>query len=333
MDSHLYALWFENSPFDGEQEELARRAARTVMDRHFGAGKVVAAHDAALATGQRYVGQAEKTPEEVSLWLDAINEAYRAAWSAAGLPPMTDELYRDNPQLADSCVMVGRTFPSHACAEGGLTFRVFDAWVEWSVFEPFDDPSVAGRAREELWARFGSQEAVLEARRACELAGGLFAPEPQALQVAAWREAIRSALANAIEDIARYDADAGERILAHPNLKRCHIEVGRCRPEEFGGPPGPNADFVDDNWRTRWLVDLEQRPQARHASGMAFAVDESVPQLRVELVPSADGDERLEGAWHVQRPADVVGRLAAQALQLVLERKIGLASEQVAHRP
>ncbi|WP_457356072.1 hypothetical protein [Roseateles sp. P5_D6] len=46
-----YALWFELSPFSEDTEPAARGVARKILDRHFGAANVVAAHQTALATG------------------------------------------------------------------------------------------------------------------------------------------------------------------------------------------------------------------------------------------------------------------------------------------
>jgi hypothetical protein len=318
VDQHAYSLWFENSPFDAEQEALARRVARTILDRHFGEWNVLAAHDAALATGQRYCSTAGHTPQPVSLWLDAIGEAYRAAWAAAGLPAPTAELHRDNPQLNDSCAMVGRSLPEYANEVGGLTFRLFDVWICWSVFEPFEDTSVAHQAHEELWARFGSQEAVLEARHACEAAGGLFAPDPQPPAVVAWRKQIALVMEGMIQNMVELDPDAAKRVSAHPDRDRCILEVGRCRPQEFGGP-GPSE--VSD-WRPWWVVEDANPLRVRHACGMSFAVDASIPALGVRRIEDAEVDERLEGGWQVQRLSEVAERLAAEALQLVLEHRM-----------
>lgn len=318
MDHHAYSLWFENSPFDEEQEELARRAARSVLDKHFGEWNVLAAHDAALATGLPHGGASEQPPKPVSLWLDAIGEAYRAAWSAAGLPPLTAELQRDNPQLNESCVMVGRALPDHANRVGGLTFRLFDVWSCWSVFEPFDDPTIAHQAHDELWARFGSQEAVLEARLACEAAGGLFAPEPKPPAVVAWRRQIKLVLESMIQNVVEFDADAAKRISEHPDRDRCILEVGRCRPQEFGGPRP--TQVLD--WRPWWVVEKTSPLRVRHACGMTFEVDASIPALSVRRIGDAEVDERLEGGWQVQRLSEVAERLAAEALQLVLEHRM-----------
>jgi hypothetical protein len=318
MDPHAYSLWFEHSPFDEEQEELARRAARFVLDKHFGQWNVLAAHDAALATGLPHGGAHERPPKPVSLWLDAIGEAYRAAWSAAGLPPLTAELQRDNPQLNESCVMVGRALPHYAYRVGGLTFRLYDVWVCWSVFEPFDDSTIAHQAHEELWMRLGSQEAVLEARLACEAAGGLFAPEPQPPAVVAWRRQVKLVLESMIQNVVGLDVQAGDRIRSHPDLERCILEVGRCRPQEFGGPEKQDGS----DWRLWWVVEDARPLRVRHACGMSFEVDAYMPALSVRRIEDAEVDERLEGGWQVQRLSEVVKRLAAEALQLVLEHRM-----------
>jgi hypothetical protein len=326
VDCFPYALWFDCSPFDSEQEELARGAARAVLDRHFGSWNVLAAYEAASATGQLFIGDGKEPPKPVGLWLDAITEAYRSAWAAAGLPPLTAELYRDNPQLEDSCVMVGKWLPGYANEEGGLRFRLFDVWIEWSPLEPFDDALVADRMREDLVVRFGSQLAVLKARLACEAAGGLYAPAPQPAAVTAWRQTVQEALANAVEDVVCYDEEARQRVALHPNQSRCMAEVGRRRPPEFGGPIDADDQLADGRWRGRWLVNLADHPQARNACGVAFEIDESLPALRLQRVPDVEADERLEGAWHVQRPAEVLELLHAQALQLILERRMAGAS-------
>lgn len=318
MDQHAYSLWFEHSPFDEEQEELARRAARSVLDKHFGEWNVLAAHDAALATGLPHGVAPERPPKSVSLWLDAIGEAYCAAWSAAGLPPLTAELQRDNPQLNESCVMVGRALPDHANRVGGLTFRLFDVWFCWSVFEPFDDPTIAHQAHDELWARFGSQEAVLEARLACEAAGGIFAPEPQPPAVVAWRRQIKLVLESMIQNVVELDVQAADRIRSHPDRERCILEVGRCRPHEFGGP----AKQGDSDWQPWWVIEDANPLRVRHACGMSFEVDPSISTLGVRQIEDAEVNERLEGGWQVQQMSEVVKRLAAEALQLLLEHRM-----------
>lgn len=226
-----YALWFELSPFSVENEAAAREVARKVLDRHFGADNVVAAHQAALATGKRYVSDAGAMPAAVQAWLAAIGEAYWTAWKAAGLPALTSELSRDNPQLDDSCVMVGPSgSPEAEQKPFGLTLRIFDVWIESSIFEPDEELAVADQVRSSLWTRFGSQEAVLEAKAACDAAGGIRAQEPQPAPVLEWRSAARAALAEAIEDITQFDHEAAERIRGHMNFGRCHIEVSRHRP-------------------------------------------------------------------------------------------------------
>ncbi|WP_457391515.1 hypothetical protein [Roseateles sp. P5_E1] len=225
-----YALWFELSPFSADTEPAARDVARKILDRHFGAANVVAAHQAALATGKRYVCESGAMPEAVRAWLAAIGEAYWAAWEAAGLPALTSELSHDNPQLDCSCVMVGPNgTPEAEQKPFGLHRRIFDVWIEASAFEPDDETSIADYAREALCTKFGSQEAVLEAKAACQAAGGIHAAEPQPDAVVAWRAAAREALAEAIELVTRFDDELAGRIRTHADFERCFIEVGSPR--------------------------------------------------------------------------------------------------------
>lgn len=225
-----YALWFEASPFSVDTEPAARDVARKILDRHFGAANVVAAHQAALATGKRHFCESGAMPEAVRAWLAAIGEAYWAAWEAAGLPSFTAELSRDNPQLDCSCVMVGPIGTLEAEQKPfGLHRRAFDVWIEASAFEPDDESSIADYARDALCAKFGSQEAVLEAKAACQAAGGIHAAEPQPAAVIAWRSAARAALAEAIELVTRFDDELAGRIRSHANFELCFIEVGSPR--------------------------------------------------------------------------------------------------------
>lgn len=200
----------------------------------------------------------------------------------------------------------------------GLMGVNYESHFSANVKRDSHETAYANQAHEELWARFGSQEAVLEARHACETAGGLFAPEPQHPAVAAWRKQIALVLQSMIQNAAEFDEDAEKRIAAHPDLGRCTLEVGRCRPQEFGGP-GPSEASYGQPW---WVVEDASPLRVRHACGMSFEVDASIPALNVRRIADAEVDERLEGGWQVQRLSEVVERLAAEALQLVLEHRM-----------